>query len=64
MSDYEVATIARDLSGSSAKIEGKQTQPKNQIATEKLRHLGMTFGGETLLRETVRELVAAVRAEK
>jgi len=33
--------------------------PKNQIDTGKFRALGMTFGGEALLRATIRELVVA-----
>jgi hypothetical protein len=35
--------------------------PKNQIVTTKLRALGMTFGGEALLRRTVADLVEAHR---
>ena len=33
--------------------------PKNQIETGAIRSLGMTFGGEKLLRATVSELVKA-----
>ncbi|HEX4132041.1 MAG TPA: NAD(P)-dependent oxidoreductase [Pirellulales bacterium] len=59
ISEYEVATLAKQLSGSASKLGGKQTSPKNQIVTDKLRALGMTFGGEALLERTVEELVAA-----
>ena len=61
ISQFEVAQLAKEASGSTATIEGQSKTPKHQIETEKIRRLGMTFGGETLLRETVEELVAAVR---
>jgi nucleoside-diphosphate-sugar epimerase len=57
VSDYEVATLARELSGSRAEISGEPTAPLNQIDTGKLRALGMTYGGSELLRETVRSLI-------
>ena len=59
ISDYDVATIAKDLSGSKAKIIGEQKQPKHQIETAKLRALGMEFGGRPLLEETVAALLRA-----
>ena len=40
-------------------IHGAIPRPKNQIVTSKLRGLGMTFGGEPLLEETVRRMVEA-----
>ena len=60
VSEYEVATIAKRLSGSRSTIHGEPTSPKNQIVTEKLRSLGMEFGGDLLLQQTVQQLVAAV----
>ncbi|MCC9599799.1 SDR family oxidoreductase [Stieleria sp. JC731] len=59
ISDYEVATIAKELTGSSATIEGPQKTAKNAIVTDKLEKLGMRFGGESLLRSTVEQLLAA-----
>ncbi len=59
ISDFEVATLARQLSGSDATIRGGPTSPKNQIETGKIRSLGMEFGGRTLLEQTVKELVEA-----
>lgn len=59
VSEYDVATIAGELVGHAPLIEGAPTRPKHQIVTEKLRRLGMTFGGEPLLRQTIAELVAA-----
>ena len=61
VSDWEVANLAKKLSGSNAEIFGNQTAPKNQIVTEKLRSLGMEFGGQALLERTVAELVSTLR---
>ena len=63
MSEWEVAHLAKQISGSQAEIRGQQTSPKNQIVTEKLRSLGMTFGGQQLLETTVAQLVEAVRSK-
>ena len=57
VSDYEVATIAKRLSGSASEIRGARTSPKHQIVTDKLRRLGMTFGGEPLLEQTIRQML-------
>jgi nucleoside-diphosphate-sugar epimerase len=62
VAEQEVARIARELSGSSSTIEDLNRGPRHQIDTRKLRALGMTFGGEELLRATVRELIEAHRA--
>ena len=60
VSEYEVAEIAKELSGSRAEILGKSTTPKHQIVTEKLKRLGMQFGGRPLLEQTVRQMLDAV----
>ncbi len=52
-----VAEIAKELSGSESTIGGANRGPKHQIETGKLRQLGMTFGGEPLLREAIAQLV-------
>ena len=57
ISDFEVATIAKELSGSSSRILGNPKQPKNQIDTSKIRRLGMEFGSTKLLRTTLQQLV-------
>jgi nucleoside-diphosphate-sugar epimerase len=64
VSEQEVAHIARELSGSASSIEDLNRGPKHQIVTEKIRALGMTFGGLPLLRETVAGLIAAHRHGK
>lgn len=61
ISDFEVASIARDRSGSRTTIQGGPTSPKNQIVTAKLEALGMQFGGRELLERTIDELIAAAR---
>lgn len=57
VAERHVAAIAREMSGSTAVIEGENKGPKNQIDTTKLRALGMTFGGEPLLRQTIEQLL-------
>jgi nucleoside-diphosphate-sugar epimerase len=58
ISEWDVAHLAKRISGSSCTIGGRQTTPRNQIVTEKLRAQGMVFGGQGLLEETISELVA------
>jgi hypothetical protein len=61
IAEEEVAWIARELTGSPSPISELNRGPKHQIMTGKLRALGMVFGGETRLRQTVAELVQAHR---
>jgi nucleoside-diphosphate-sugar epimerase len=61
VTDYEVATLAKRISGSSGDIRGEPTSPKHQIVVDKLGALGMRFGGDPLLEHTVAQLVEAVR---
>lgn len=61
VADETVARIAKELSGSRSVISSLNRGPKNQIDTSKLRALGMTFGGEPLLRHTIAELVECAR---
>jgi nucleoside-diphosphate-sugar epimerase len=58
ISDYAVAHLARELSGSSSEIAGTRKSPRHEIVTDKLRRLGMQFGGPSLLRETISQLLA------
>lgn len=57
ISEYDVAHIAKKMSGSSSKIHGENLRPKNQISTDKLRAMGVNFSGEALLKATVAELL-------
>jgi hypothetical protein len=61
VSEFEVATIAQELTGSRAKIDGGPTSPKHQIVTSKLEALGMRFGGQALLRQTIGQLIEAAK---
>jgi len=64
VSEEQVARIAKELTGSASAISDLNRGPKHQIDTAKLRALGMTFGGEALLRRTVQELLAAHRQSR
>jgi nucleoside-diphosphate-sugar epimerase len=59
VAEEHVARIAKELTGSASSISNLNRGPKHQIDTKKTRALGMTFGGEELLRQTVQELVEA-----
>ena len=59
VSQFDIATLARELSGTDAPILGTQTLPKNQIVSDKIKGMGMQFGGDEILRTTVRELLVA-----
>ena len=60
-SEFDVAMLAKELSVSKSQIVGEPKRPKHQIVTDKIRALGMEFGGDALLRETVANLVEGVR---
>jgi nucleoside-diphosphate-sugar epimerase len=62
VAEEHVARIAQELTGTRGAVSDLNRGPKHQIDTHKLRALGMTFGGEPLLRRTVQELVDAHRA--
>lgn len=57
ISRYEVAQLAKEISGSSSKISGEPKSPKHQIITDKIRSLGMNFGGRERLKTTIEQLV-------
>jgi nucleoside-diphosphate-sugar epimerase len=60
ISEWDVATLTKELTGSKSEILGEQTRPRHEIETGKLRALGMEFGGDALLRRSVQELADAV----
>jgi nucleoside-diphosphate-sugar epimerase len=64
IAEEHVARLARELTGSPSPIAELNRGPKHQIDTKKIRALGMTFGGEALLRRTVQELIEAHRASR
>lgn len=61
IADQDVARIAKELTGSPSTIADLNRGPKHEINTDKIRALGMTFGGEPLLRQTISQLIAAQR---
>lgn len=60
ISEFRVAQIVKELTNSKSIIYGKEITPKNQIITEKIRSLGMEFGGESLLRSSLREVISNI----
>jgi nucleoside-diphosphate-sugar epimerase len=64
VAEEQVARIARELTGSASVISDLNRGPKHQIDTRKIRAVGITFGGEALLRRTVQELVEAHQQAK
>ena len=58
IAEQDVARIAKEITGSASPIEQLNKGPKHEIDTSKLRSLGMTFGGQAMLENTVREMVA------
>ena len=62
ISEFEVATLARELAGSPSSIHGEASPAKHQIVTTKLQALGMRFGGITLLRQTIAKMIEAVKS--
>lgn len=62
ISQFEVADLAKEISGSASVVQGEATRPKHEIENSKIQSLGMKFGGETLLRQTVEQLLTQVKA--
>ena len=60
VSQWDVAHMAKELSGSNSRIDGGQTRPKNEIVSDKIKSLGMNFGGDELLKSTIQQLVGVV----
>jgi nucleoside-diphosphate-sugar epimerase len=62
VSEFEVATLARELARSPSAIQGEAPTPRHQIVTAKIEALGMRFGGLSLLKQTIAELIEAARS--
>lgn len=60
VSEFEVATIAKEICGSSSEIIGEPRTPKHEIDTEKIEALGMRFGGVELLKSTLEQLISSI----
>jgi nucleoside-diphosphate-sugar epimerase len=61
VSEFEVATLAQRLVGTTSTIAGAPSAPRNQIVTAKLAALGMTYGGTPLLERTIQQMIEAIR---
>ncbi|MGY8766856.1 MAG: NAD-dependent epimerase/dehydratase family protein [Pirellulales bacterium] len=61
ISEYDVAHLAKRISGSTSQIIGQQMSPKNQIETNKIRAMGMRFGGTEILESTIEQLVKEIQ---
>ena len=61
VSQYDVAGIAKRLADSDARINGAQATPKHQIVSDKIKGMGMRFGGEELLTSTIAEMLTAAQ---
>lgn len=57
VSQLEVAELAKRLCGSHSAIVGEPVSPRHQIVSDKIKALGMSFGGESLLESTVQSLL-------
>jgi nucleoside-diphosphate-sugar epimerase len=60
ISEFDVATIAKRICGSQSEIIGDQKRPKHEIDASKIKALGMEFGGEIRLQQTVKELLGVL----
>ena len=61
VSEYEVAELAAQCAGRAAVLSGERTRPQHEIQTGKIRQLGMDFGGEPLLRQTISQMVQQIQ---
>ena len=59
--NLDVAQRIKNLAGSDSKISGALTKPKNTIDDSKLRDSGLTYGGETLLEQTLELMINEVK---
>ncbi len=58
VAEQTIAQIAKDITGSNSIIEPLNKGAKHDIETGKIRSLGMEFGGNVLLKETVQAMLA------
>ncbi|MCC5831400.1 MAG: NAD(P)-dependent oxidoreductase [Phycisphaeraceae bacterium] len=57
IADQDVAKLACGAAGIQPRFEALNRGPKNQIKTDKLKALGMRFGGGEILQRTITQLV-------
>ncbi len=61
VSEWGVASTARKICQSDSLISGSDWTPKHQIATTRLQQLGMEFGGDRLVTETLSQLIDKIK---
>ena len=61
VTERHVAEIAREVAGTPTRINGNGPQSKHPISSPKLKNLGMMFGGYTILRATIEDIVRNLR---
>jgi nucleoside-diphosphate-sugar epimerase len=61
ISQWDVAQLTKEISGSPSQIGGRQTFPKHEIVNAKIRSLGMEFGGRELFEDTISQMIAHAR---
>lgn len=57
ISEQEVAEITKQITNSKSEIQQINKIPKHQIETNKIRALGMEFGGRALLKKTIENML-------
>ena len=57
VSHHQVATIAKQLSGSEVELEGHPKEGKTPMRTDKIKALGMRFSDDTMLEKVVARLI-------
>jgi len=60
ISDDQVADLVQQITGQTVAISHRASPAKNIIDTRKIQSLGLKFGGEPLLEQTVRELIESI----
>ena len=57
LSNYDVAIKLKEIAKSNSKIEGEPGKPKHAIDDSKFREIGMEYGGEQQLSDTLNRLL-------
>ena len=61
ISEFDVATVAKQICNSTSAIIGEQKRPQHEIDVSKIKKLGMEFGGSERLYETIKSLVKQIQ---
>lgn len=61
VSHHQIATVTKQVSGSTSELVGEPKSPGRRMETDKLQRLGVKLGSEDWLEQHVKKLVDAVR---